>query len=257
MKFKRLYLLIGVFLLLSLVGCENQSKKNVETSFEFQTEIQENLQNDDPTEKNVGTSFETQTEIQEDLQNDDPTEIYAIETEEIDLPRVINNNYSKAYAVGLFEGLKIPSEEAGMLIEKFEGQIENTPRLVVDYNDKVHIIWTNNNMFLVIDGRETKLKVSDCIFTGNLPELPDNLEKLEYYHKSNEKVKFGIAENAFLEDLCTELEKKGIKSSNGLFRVRFYNDNGKAVAVYSLTEKGELYINSEKASEFFNREKGG
>lgn len=240
MKFKRLYLLIGVLLLIPFVGCKNQ-QKNVGTSFETQTEIQENSQ-----------SNENENLAQKEFYVED-----LIETETINLPMVINNNYSKAYAEALFEGAKIPSEEAYILMKENESIIQNEPRLVIDCNEKMHIIWTNDEMFLVIDGKETKLKVSDCIFTDKLPELPENLEKLDNYHQSNEQIEFGIAENAFLQELCMNLEKKGINSSNGLFRVRFYNDNGKAVAVYSLTENGKLYINTEKANEYFNREKGG
>lgn len=240
MKNKRLYLLVGFFMLLFIVGCAKTLSANYESyNFEVneQTSHSKNL-TETESEILVENLIETESEVLVE---------YSIQNEV--LPKVIGDDYSKAYAQALFEGTKVPSEEADNLMKNNESLIENEPRLVIDSNQKMHIIWTNDKMFLVIDGKETQLKVSECIYVDELPRLPEELEELEKYHKSNQQVRFGIAENAFLEELYFQLKESGIDASNGLYRVRFYNYNGAATAVYSLSENGELYINKNVAQE--------
>lgn len=162
------------------------------------------------------------------------------------LPKVEEGDYSKAYAEALSEGLKIPSQKAKLLIKANEEKIEYQPRLVIDENEEIHIIWTNDEMLLVVDGEDTDLKVADCIYVNELPELPKDIETLEKNHK-NTKVKYGIAENAFLEEFTGKLVEKGIIEKKSLWWVRFYNDNGKLSVVYSLTKEGKLYINENLA----------
>ena len=160
------------------------------------------------------------------------------------MPIAKNNDWTKAYAKALFDGCHVPSEEARKLMDKNEELIENEPRLVVDDAEQLHIIWTNDAMYLVVDGEETTIKVSECIFSEVLPELP-TLESLAEYHAKNEFARYAIAETVYLEELSEKMEAKS------LYRVRFYNYNGKVVAVYSLEPDGELYIDTEKAENFY------
>ena len=64
-------------------------------------------------------------------------------------------------------------------------------------------------------------------------------------------VRFGIAEEAYLENLHKELKEKGLYK-DGLKYVRFYNYDGSVVAVYSLTKDGELYIDETPARLLLN-----
>lgn len=166
------------------------------------------------------------------------------------LPVVKNQDYCKAYAEALYEGFKMPSEEAYLLMHEQEKNIEEEPRFVRDELGNIHIIWTNENMRLVVDNKETELNVSNCIYLEGLPSLPEDMETLEKDHKEVD-VKFGIAEEAYLQNLRKDLKERGLYK-DGLWYVRFYNYNEAVVAVYSLTKGGELYINKTPARLLLN-----
>ena len=172
-------------------------------------------------------------------------EVNATTFKEAELPVVVKNDYCKAYAEALFEGFKITSEEAYLLMQEQEDNIGEEPRLVTDESGNIHIIWTNEDMLLVVDDIETDINVSKCIYLQALPLLPDDIETLEENNKETD-VNFGIAEEAYLEKLAEELKSEGLYK-DGLYYVRFYNYNGTVVVVYSLTEDGELYINDTPA----------
>ncbi len=160
------------------------------------------------------------------------------------LPTVIDGNFEAAYAKALSDGFKSPSEETYNLLIKFQDKIENEPRFVI-VDDEISIIWTNHDMHLVIDGNETDLKVSNSIYMEDLPSIPDSLDELQKSYEDYTHQNYGIAENAFLEDLSKKM------NSLYLYKVRFYQNSSNACAVYSLTENGDLYINDITAEEFF------
>ncbi len=162
------------------------------------------------------------------------------------LPKVKKQNYCKAYAEALFDGFKMPSEEAYLLMQEHESNIESEPRFVIDELENIHIIWTNEERFLVVDNKETNINVSSCIYQETLPVLPKDIETLQKNHREVE-VSFGIAEEAYLEQLTDTLIEKGLDARQGLWDVRFYNHDGSVVAVFSLTEGGELYVNDTPA----------
>ena len=174
-------------------------------------------------------------------------------TEEKNKISIVNNgDYAKAYAEALARGLIIPTEEADDLIRRYEAQIEYEPRLIKDTNEEWHIIWTNKKLYLVIDGQDTKIEVSECVYPEAYPELP-RLEVLEEFHNARKEAQYGIAETAFLNNLVIQLKEKQLYKE-GLYWARFYNCDGKAVVVYSLEENGELYINTQKIKKVRNKE---
>lgn len=249
---KRLWLLVIVFLVVFFAGCENHTQQNAITPVSStQTTSHESKVSDSSHVIRMKISSETDFVESNDLPIvvDYSKKSFSQVSDEV-LVKVENNNYSRAYAKALLDGTRIPSEEATVLIETNKENVQNEPRIVINGND-LHIVWTNNNMFLVIDGDETDKKVSDCIFIEELPQLPENIEELKKHHKSNEQVRYGIAETAFLEDLCMQLKEKELYE-DGLHRIRFYQYNGSPVAVYSLKQDGELYINTSKATEILN-----
>lgn len=223
-----------VMTLLVTVGCTKEEEKREKMTSSIQEKMvlalsEEDFRND--TEKN---DEEMNEEIPENNQGINDV-----------LPVVKNQDYCKAYAEALVEGFKMPSEEAYLLMQEQEKNIEQEPRLVRDESGEIHIVWTNANMNLVVDNKETNLNVSDCIYVEGLPSLPEDMGTLEKNHKEVD-VRFGIAEEAYLENLHKDLEEKGLYK-DGLKYVRFYNYNGSVVAVYSLTEYGELYIDKTPA----------
>ena len=189
------------------------------------------------SEEESGNNMEETTDDEEIPENNQGTNDV--------LPVVKNQDYCKAYAEALFEGFKMPSKEAYLLMQEQEKNIEQEPRLVRDESGEIHIVWTNENMNLVVDNKETNLNVSNCIYVEGLPFLPEDMGTLKKNHKEVD-VRFGIAEEAYLENLHKALKEKGLYK-DGLKYVRFYNYNGSVVAVYSLTQDGELYINETPA----------
>ena len=254
MNIRRIYLFVVVTALVLFTGCGNKETINTITNTDiyndsvFNEEIQSIESSIDEKILQEDNDVEVKEyKIKEDSKtvttNQEKYDVKVISNTKSILPLVENNDYSKAYAQALSEGARVPTEEARMLMDKYNSLIENEPRLVIDTNSKLHIIWTNKDMFLVIDGSDTDTKVSECIFADVLPRLPDNLNELEKYHAVNENFTNSIAVTSFLEDLNSEQDVEY------LYKVRFYNYNGKAVAVYSLTENGELYIDGYKAEE--------
>lgn len=230
MKVKESYLIIVVVMFVYLVGCGEQYSNYTAINTKSQIDIMDNIIIDDFFQEEI--NLETSSKL-----------------ENSEFVRVLNNDYSKAYAKALSKKWRIPHlREAHILMERYGELIQLEPRFVIDSNEKYHLMWTNNERYVVIDGEETEFKVSNCIFVDELPKLLEKLDELKEYHKSNDEIKFGIAETTFLDELWSKMEQKGFEVK-GLWRVRFYNYNGKAVAVYSLTENGELYINENVASE--------
>lgn len=172
-------------------------------------------------------------------------EVSATTLKKAELPVVKKHDYCKAYAEALIEGFKMSSEEAYLLMQEQEENIGEEPRLVIDESGNIHIIWTNEDMLLVVDNIETDINVSKCIYLKALPLLPNDIETLEKQHRETD-VSFGIAEEAYLEKFTEELKSDGLYK-DGLYYVRFYNYNGTVAVVYSLTEDGELYINDTPA----------
>ncbi len=186
------------------------------------------------------------------------------------LPKVVDGDYQKAYAQGLVEGAIIPSEEAHDLLEKYADEIQNEPRIVRDENNELHIIWTNDEMLLVIDGENSSLKVSDCIYVDILPKMAETLEDLENCHFFNKTARYGLAETAYLTELCQKLKEENDLYDGGLYWCRFYNDDGKLAVVYTLghlywfdfknskpsklLDIGELYINEAPAIQYYENE---
>ena len=226
-KFK---LLITILLsILLLTGCGSQANTQEKNKNET---VQEDIQ-----EKN-------KDETQEDTEEKYNNEIVVQETISEKIVIVSDDNYAKAYSEALVRGLIIPTEEADKIIKRYDAQIKYEPRLVKDTKDKMHIIWTNEKRYLVIDGQDTEIEISECVYAENYPELP-RLEDLEEFHKGIEHAKYGIAETAVLEKLVIQLKEKKLYN-DGLYWARFYNCDGKAVVVYSLEKDGELYINTQK-----------
>lgn len=258
MNIRRIYLFVVLTALVLFTGCGSQATINTIINTDIYNDSvfnEENQSEESSINEKVENNLQkdNDVEVKEDkIKEDSKTVTTSKEESDISktesiLPLVENNDYSKAYAQALYEGARVPTEEALMLMEKYNGLIESEPRLVIDANSKLHIIWTNKDMFLVIDGADTDIKVSECIFADVLHELPNTLSELEEYHTTNEDFKNSIAVTSFLEDLTSEQDVEY------LYKVRFYNYNGKAVAVYSLTEDGELYINEDKAEEILAR----
>ena len=237
--------IIGIVLVLLFAGCSHATPVTTPNeapspiSHEIPVFMQTTLAT--PEEPVVSTGEPTSNIVIESASN---STLNTSSQESGILAVVKNGDYKQAYAEALYYGCYVPSEEARKLMDKNEELIENEPRLVADVDEQLHIIWTDKNMLLVVDGEGTNIKVSECIFPDALPDLP-MLENLAEYHSKNELARYGIAETAYLEELSEELEVKY------LYRVRFYNYNGEAVAVYSLQPDGELYINEVKAENFF------
>ena len=219
-KFKLLITILTTILLLT--GCGSQV--NTQAQEKKETIVQENTQ----AEENQETIVQENTQAEEKKETEHRNKI------------VSDDNYAKAYAEALMRGLIIPSEESDNLLKKYEAQIEYEPRIVMNTKEELHIIWTNSNEYLVIDGQDTEIKVSECIYSEAYPELP-KLENLEEFHKGIKDAKYGIAETAFLNSLVITLKEKGLYK-NGLYWARFYNCEGRAVVVYSLEDGGNLYI---------------
>lgn len=228
---------ICTFCMLSMYNCKNAiattANTSIDESIKSSTADADNSNIVEDSELSVGGSIEFgSTNV-----NDE----YLIIESPVVLPTMSSDiNYSKAYAQALVQMGPIPYPPTGesmIAMENVEDLAVYEPRFVFDHNGKLHTIWTNDQYFLVVDTKETKIKVSDCIFCDILPELPESLKALKKHYATNEQFRLGIAEDTFLEELSDKI------GCDVLYKVRFYNYNGTAVAVYSLTENGELYIN--------------
>lgn len=103
--------------------------------------------------------------------------------EEKVLVTVVDNNYASAYAEALVKGFYCPpSKEANEIMKKYYSKIEEEPRIVVA-SQRVHLMWTNKNREVILDGCDTGINVSQCIWKESYPIMPATLEDLKRHYE--------------------------------------------------------------------------